>query len=85
MTPDEMSQNVPMKRPKTCFVKEEVLGKHFISRINLSKFSAILYRKQTHRGGHFSKAARLFLQLYLKINYLICIFPKEKIFNRAGL
>ena len=46
-----------------CFVKE-VLGKHFINLINLSKSLAILYHKQT--DFIFSKAASLFLQLYLK-------------------
>ena len=38
--------------PKTCSLKE-VLRKYSINLINLSKFLAILYRKQTYKGFHF--------------------------------
>ena len=41
-----------MSEAAPSFVKE-VLGKHFINLINLSKFLAILYREQTYKGGHF--------------------------------
>ena len=51
--------------PITYFVKE-VLGKLFINLINLSKFLAILYHKQTFKEVIFSKAACLSLQLNLK-------------------
>ena len=40
------------KQPQDCFVKE-VSGKHFVNLINLSKFLAILYDKQTYNGSHF--------------------------------
>ena len=51
--------------PKTCFVKE-VLEKHFISLINLSKFLAILYHNKPMKKVIFNKAAFLPLQLYLQ-------------------
>ena len=35
------------------FGSKEVLGKHFINLINLSKFLAILDHKQTYKEGHF--------------------------------
>ena len=37
---------------KNCLVNK-ALGKHFLNLIDLSKFLAILYHKQTYKGGHF--------------------------------
>ena len=38
--------------PKTCSVKE-LFEKYVKSLINLSNILAILYHKQTYKGGHF--------------------------------
>ena len=40
------------KQPQDIFCERGIL-KHFINLINLSKFLAILYRKQNFNGGHF--------------------------------
>ena len=49
ITPDKISKAA--SRP--VLWKTEVLGKSFLNLINLSKFLAILYHKQTYGGGHF--------------------------------
>ena len=63
----------------------KVLGKHLINLINLSKFLAILHHKQTYKGGPFLVKLPAFATLLKRTIFLICIFPKEQIFNRAGL
>ena len=53
------------KQPQDIFCERGIL-KHFINLINLSKFLAILYRKQNFKGGHFWQSCQTVLATLLK-------------------